>query len=201
MTTGGEDALEQLTKCLDFCQALASKGHHFNLNLTLGNSITISLETKESQPTRLEEKKRKSRSTLKRNLKRKEEFLRKKCSETTVTKEQSEEETSLQKKSFDCDQCEQVFSTDQGLKIHTGKTHKREALRSASPVPLPKVSPGKESPREGHHGDQALPCTKCTQTFNTKHQLNNHWGDGIKVATFIECQGKPPPRNQAGLTR
>ena len=75
MTSGSENALEQLSKCLEFCQALASKRQHFHLNLTLGTSITISLveETK---------KKKKSPSTLKRNLKRKEEFLRKKGSET-----------------------------------------------------------------------------------------------------------------------
>ena len=147
MTSGGEDALQQLCKCLEFCQALASKGQHFTLNLTLGTSLTVSLVTRENQPSRLVEKKRKSPSTLRRNLKRKEEFTRKKCSETM--REPSEEETSLQEKSFKCDQCEQTFSTEQGLKIHTGKTHKREALRSDCPDPLPKVSPEKESHGRG----------------------------------------------------
>ena len=52
MTSWGEDALVQLTKCLEFCQGLASKGQHFNLNLTLGTSIPISLETNKSQPAR-----------------------------------------------------------------------------------------------------------------------------------------------------
>ena len=96
MTSEGEDALVQLTKCLEFCQGLASKGQHFNL--TLGTSIPISLETNKSQTARLEEKKRKSPSILKRNLKRKEELIRKKCSETA--KEASEEEGSLQVKLF-----------------------------------------------------------------------------------------------------
>ena len=80
MTSGGGNALEQLSKCLDFCQALASKGQHFTLNLTLGTSVTFTLETREKQPSKLMEKvekKKKSPSTLRRNLKRKEDFSEK----------------------------------------------------------------------------------------------------------------------------
>ena len=162
MTSEGENAPQQLTKCLDFCQALASKGQHFKLNLTLGTSITISLETKENQPSRIMEKmdkKKKSPSTLKRNQKRKEEFVKKKCSDKT--KEQSEKEFPPQKKSFDCDQCDQVFSSEKGLKIHIGKTHKVEILRGKQQETSLTASPPKEPPRE---------CECCGDTMSPNHQ-------------------------------
>ena len=162
MTPEGENALQQLSKCLDFCQALASKGQHFNLNLTLGTAITISLETRENQPSRLMEKmekKKKSPSTLKRNLKRKEEFQKKKCSENT--KESSEKEAPPQKKSFDCDQCDQIFSSEKGLKIHIGKTHKVEILRENHQATSLKASPSKEPIRE---------CECCGDTMSPHHQ-------------------------------
>ena len=165
MTSGSENALEQLSKCLEFCQALASKGQHFHLNLTLGTSITISLETRENQPPRLVEetkKKKKSPSTLKRNLKRKEEFLKKKGSET---KDATEKEPLPQNNSFDCDQCDQVFRTEKGLKIHTGKTHKVEILRESRQASPLKPSPAKEPPREEQ-------CECCGDTMSPQHQCS-----------------------------
>ena len=73
------------TQCLDFCQALARQGKDFKLSITIGSTFTFSLDTKEGRatlPTRIQ--KRKSPSTLKRNAKRREEFLSKKFTSVRI---------------------------------------------------------------------------------------------------------------------
>ena len=86
MTAVSESDSSLATQCLDFCQALARQGKDFKLSITIGSTFTFSLDTKEGKatlPTRIQ--KRKSPSTLKRNAKRKEEFLAKKStSESSV---------------------------------------------------------------------------------------------------------------------
>ena len=107
-------------------------------------------------------KKDKSPSTLRRNLKRKEDFLKKKSSE--ATKETSEEEVPIQKKSFECDQYDQVFNSERGLKIHTGKTHKVEILREKTARNLPHSLPGSVSA-------VVTPCHQTTSVHQMKKQM------------------------------
>ena len=163
-----------LTQCLDFCHALENKGRQFNFNLTLDTGFTFSLDTRgeQNQPKIRKEKKRKSPSTLKRDLRRKEEFQRKKCSDTP--KEAPEVETALPAKSFACDQCEKVFVTEKGLKTHTGKKHKTELLRSPSPASSLQVSPLKDTVRKEQSDDPAQTCSFCKDSFNTESELRNH---------------------------
>ena len=73
-----------------------------------------SLETK---------KKKKSPSTMRRNLKRKEDYLKRKDAEE---KENSTdiEPSSQVKKTFMCSQCDNDFESENGLKIHIGKADK-----------------------------------------------------------------------------
>ena len=91
-----------------------------------------------------------------RNLKRKEDY-------SEATKEQSEKEASIQKKSFMCDQCDQVFNSERGLKIHTGKTHKKEILRENPESSALTLSPPKEPPRQ---------CECCGDTMSPEHQCD-----------------------------
>ena len=112
------------TQCLDFCQALARQGKDFKLSITIGSTFSFSLDTKEGKatlPTKIQKKK--SPSTLKRNAKRREDFLAKKS--TVVT---GFETNQNQCEAFPCDQCDSRFKTANGLKIHKGKAHK-EVLR------------------------------------------------------------------------
>ena len=194
-------------KCMEFCRHLESQGRAFKFSLSVGTNFDFTLDTREEVTFSKEVKKKASPSTMRRNVKRKELFLKKKCltpsvaekvspngaSEEEAVEDASVEETHLQKKSFICNQCENVFSTENGLKIHIGKTHKTEMLRSSSPAPSLEVSPLKEQLRE-EHGCQVTTCTKCSQTFKTDYQLKNHWGDGNHVPSFFKCQGNPPPR-------
>ena len=84
----------------------------------------------------MKKKKKPSPFRLRRNQKRKEDFLKKKLENSTIT--------------FKCDQCENVFNSEKGLKIHKGKVHKKaEVLRSDDPESSSlKSSPQKEVLRE-----------------------------------------------------
>ena len=151
--SGDDPAL--LTQCLEFCQVLASKGQAFNLSLTLGSSFTFSLDTRGGTTPVMQKKKKKksSPSTLRRNQKRKEEFLQRK----------SESDSG----SFKCDQCGKSSKSENGLKIHKGKAHKKaEVLRSQDPEVHPlEFSPPGEKPREeqctsppSHPSSPSSPC-------------------------------------------
>ena len=77
-------------------------------------------------------KKKKTPSTLRRDARRRSEFLKKKLEISTgdassqsenVSAEEAFEE--VEKKDFKCEQCENIFKSENGLKIHIGKAHKK----------------------------------------------------------------------------
>ena len=71
------------TKCLDFCQALSSQGVAFNFSLSIGSTFSFSLDTRGKAPMASGTKK-KSPSTLRRNARRRREFLEKKQNPVAV---------------------------------------------------------------------------------------------------------------------
>jgi hypothetical protein len=141
------------TQCLAFCQSLAGQGKAFSFTLTIGSTFSFSLDTKE------EKKKRPSPSTEKRNLKRREEFLKGKTDEPLEkekapkgvekpgTKKVKKPEKS---KYFKCDQCDSTFLTDNGLKVHIEMMH-----QTAEPV-------------------HRFKCVKCTYAVENEDRLVNH---------------------------
>ena len=95
MTAMCEDAT-LASQCLDFCQMLAGKSLSFSFSLKVGNNFSFSVETRGKGPLSLQKKKKKpTPSTLRRNARRREEFLRKKLAPTAGKSdhEVSEEET------------------------------------------------------------------------------------------------------------
>ena len=84
MTTAAIGDLSPLAiKCMEFCQALASQGTKFSFNLTTGPQFSFSLDTSESGTSTsvvAEQVKRKkwSPSDVRRNLRRRQEFLKRK---------------------------------------------------------------------------------------------------------------------------
>ena len=72
-------------------------------------------------------KKKASPSTLRRNAKRREEFLKRKR-QPAQHQEKSEtvKEKPRQRAAFQCDQCDNHFKSESGLKIHIGKSHKAQ---------------------------------------------------------------------------
>ena len=186
--------VDLLSKCLEFSQALRSQGPSFKLSIKLGN-FSFSLDSKETTPKEVDKKKKKlSPSQIKRNLKRKEEFLKKKSnplketSEPTTHNRKSEDEAC-----FKCNLCDKTFRTEHGLKIHNGKSHETEILRSTPEGSPLKKTPLKEPPREEQClccGDlmspehqceetytpeaQTISCKHCGKDLETKENLNKH---------------------------
>ena len=120
------DEFVMANKCLELCQALASHGQKFSFSLNIGSNFSFSLDTREKPTSRdtskvdtLQKgmKKKLSPSQVRRNLKRKEDYLRKKSKNSMTVQSQP------YKKAFMCDQCENVFKTENNLNIHMDKTH------------------------------------------------------------------------------
>ena len=86
MTTATIGDLSPLAiKCMEFCQALTSQGMMFSFTLSTGNGFSFSLDTKESEKPasvvaeQVKKKKRKlSLSDVRRNQRRRQEFLKRK---------------------------------------------------------------------------------------------------------------------------
>ena len=123
----GEDKSNLASQCMAFCQALASKGQIFSFTLKVGSSFAFSLDTRGNGTSSLT-KKRKSPSTRRRNARRRAEFLAKKRGppENESSSEKSTPEKvacPVKAKEFKFDQCDKDFKSENGLKIHVGKTH------------------------------------------------------------------------------
>ena len=146
-----------VTKCLDFCQALTNMGQTFNISLSIGSSFSFSLDTRRNvSHDVVTKKKRPSPSRLRRNQRRKEEFLKRKADPPP------EKEC----EAFTCEECGNSYKSENGLKIHKGKAHKKvntlpspEKIRSSSgDSPLDSslnVSPVRDTGREEVHENEA----------------------------------------------
>ena len=74
----GEDSTSLASKCMAFCQTLASQGQVFNFSLSIGPDFSFSLDTRSKAVKTQGTKKRISPSTLRRNARRRAEFNAKK---------------------------------------------------------------------------------------------------------------------------
>ena len=67
------------SQCLDFCQMLAGKSLSFSFSLKIGTNYFFSLDTRgEAALSSAKKKKKQTPSTLRRNARRREQFLQKK---------------------------------------------------------------------------------------------------------------------------
>ena len=146
---GGDSTLA--TKCMDFCNALASQGLAFSFTLSVGPDFSFSLDARERKQAAkvltAEVKKKLSPSQVRRNARRRQEFLKRKA-------ETNGKEQVVEAKTLKCDQCDKQFKSESGLKIHMGKSHKNvnttpERMRQqpASPATKP-TSPLSDARRE-----------------------------------------------------
>ena len=157
-------------KCLELCHALAGQGKDFKFSLTIGSTFTFSLDSregKETPPTR----KKKSPSSLRRNAKRREDFLKKKpTSESASATGLESNQLMLQRQEFQCDECDFKSKSENGLKIHKGKSHKEvptpEKLRKPSTQPSLLVSPTRNEKR-------MEPCHNCDMDMSPTHLCQN----------------------------
>ena len=152
------------SKCMEFCQALASQGQSFKFSISIGSDFSFSLDTRSKATTSQGTKKMASPSTLRRNARRREQFLAKKQQESST---RISGDNSGAAKEVKCDQCEYMAATEKGLRQHIRMKHK-EVLRSAdqSKGPLDCSSPLLSNTREEF-------CQNCEAPFSTGHQCED----------------------------
>ena len=144
MTSLNETHAALLSQCLDFCHTLSSKSLTFSFALALGNSFSFHLDTsgRGALATKTKKKKKKTPSALRRNARRRAEFLKKKPEASTSDDALQSEHASVEEaverieKTFKCDQCQNSFKSENGLKIHAGKSHKKVTSLSSTPERL-----------------------------------------------------------------
>ena len=95
-------------------------------------------------------------------------------------------------KDHECNFCDKTFESENGLKIHKGKTHNKEILRSNSHSVSPlKASPCKDEPRE---------CECCGDVMSPNHQCEESDDDEPPEPTFSceYCEKKLKSRKGIG---
>ena len=203
MAAVGEGDSSLATQCMAFCQALTGQGKVIQFSLNIGSTFSFTLDTRCKEILDSSPKKKDSPSTLRRNAKRRAEFLKKKSKPAQEQEKISvDKEPASQRATFQCDQCDNSFKTESGLKIHTGKSHKlppAERVRETSSAPFLSVSPVKDNVRivpchmcgeemsPQHTCDvdeqssvnsslvQTFKCYLCQETFNSEDDLENHY--------------------------
>ena len=178
-----------VSKCLAFCQTLASQGQAISFSLVIGPDFSFSLDTRSKEKHSLGTKKRQSPSTLRRNARRREEFAKKKQASSAETLADDGELAVMK-----CDQCDYVGASERGLKQHMRMKHKtsgapfgspqleelRDSVNDAKPL---EASPMKEIREElsiehtfvNSSPDETSLCYLCHEAFNSKAVLENHY--------------------------
>ena len=153
-----------LSKCLEFCQALANQGQVFNFSVAIGPTFTFSLDTRsKAMVNQVVKKKKPSPSTLRRNAKRREQFLAKKQQKSVPLT--SSDPTAVEPK---CDLCDYVAASEKGLRQHIRMKHKDlqpEKMRKSSTGSPLAISPIKDQGREepiDQDGDEPLDVHFCS---------------------------------------
>ena len=169
-----EDDSSLAAQCMAFCQALANQGKEFQFSLNIGSAFSFTLDTRCKDTLASTAKKRVSPSTLRRNAKRREEFLKQKLKPATEREKiVTEKESTIQSSTFQCDQCDNIFKTESGLKIHIGKSHKlppTEKVRDDSKATSLPVSPLKDTTR-------SIACHNCGEDMLPSHICDEVKGD------------------------
>ena len=130
MATAGEADCSLASKCMDFCQALASQGLPFHFSLNMGPDFTFSLDTRSKTEVVPVKKKKVSPSTQRRNARRREEFLLKKRQSLSTVKPPVEKVAEPQ---FSCVHCEYTNVSEKGLRQHIRMKHRKEQLEDQLP--------------------------------------------------------------------
>ena len=179
MATAGEADCSLASKCMDFCEALASQGLPFHFSLNMGPDFTFSLDTRGKAGAEPVKKKKVSPSTQRRNARRREEFLLKKRQRLSTVDAPVERATVPQ---FSCDQCDYTNVSEKGLRQHIRMKHRREQLenqlqKSSSPATPESLrcSTGVTSLASSPplHSSREEACPNCDGSLTSDHQCDS----------------------------
>ena len=189
-----------VSKCMDFCQALASQGQAFHFSLTMGHTFSFSLDTTGKELMSSGFKKKTSPSTQRRNSRRREEFLKKKEQSLSIVDLPVEKAVVSE---FPCDQCDYSNASEKGLKQHKRMKHGKSQLDTqlpSSPL-LPSESLLQPTSYSGavsksltlspvsdrgisRQSQEQFKCELCEAVFNTRREQKNHNIDVHRLPDF-----------------
>ena len=173
MSTAASEEDSMASKCLAFCQALVSQGQVFNFSLSIGSDFTFSLDTR-SKASGSQRKKKPSPSTIRRNAKRRAEFMAKK-QQTPPSRISNDEEAVQTSTVFPCDQCDYLGASEKGLKQHARMKHKKAEATPASPEALRSKEESSRSligsPLPLYNREEN--CRNCDGPFSPGHQCGD----------------------------
>ena len=91
--TMGDKCATLATQCLEFCRHLDAQGMAYKFSLSIGSNFTFSLDTRGEATTSREVRKKLSPSSVKRNARRKADFLKKKSMSSEESSDSSEKKS------------------------------------------------------------------------------------------------------------
>ena len=190
-----------LMKCLDFCQALSSQGQVFNFSVAIGPDFTFSLDTRSKAASPVSKKKA-SPSTLKRNARRREDYLKRKHNPSSVN---SIEEVEVASNVLNCDLCDYKAASEKGLKTHKRMKHGPPRLTSATAPASPEKlrGPGLVSSALNNSplslSNREENCHNCGDPFSASHQCES--GEEAEEPTSPTPPSTPPLENNCNCVQ
>ena len=189
----GEDSSSLASKCMAFCQALASQGQVFTFSLSAGPDFTFSLDTRSKAETTQRTKKKASPSTLRRNARRRLEYNAKK-QQSSPSRKSSGDHSVLQaspekERGVEVSHCELQMSPTYVEREENELSEKEGA--AASPVgnsvlPSLAVATSPPAPRVCCFTTTGLLSgPKCEVTYNCEKEFRSHAHQAHKVPMQI----------------
>ena len=194
--SNGEDSTLAI-KCMDFCHALASQGMAFSFSLSVGSDFSFSLDAREkkkaaSVSTEEVRKKKLSPSKVRRNAKRRQEFLKRK-SETSdkgnlgspaavggipcapaLHHLLSPSPTSGRRRVMSVGRPEMPNFSSLNLDGSCSPTPPPPPTSPPPVAPLPSSPCEQEADTGGNQGQVEFRCDQCENTFKLEANLANH---------------------------
>ena len=173
MSTAASEEDSMASKCLAFCQALVSQGQVFNFSLSIGSDFTFSLDTRSKAFESQGNKKKPSPSTLRRNARRRAEFMAKKqqIPPSRISNGEAVQTSTV----FPCDQCDYLGASEKGLKQHARMKHRKAEATPSSPEALRSKGESSRSligsPLPLHNRGEN--CPNCDGPFSPGHQCRD----------------------------
>ena len=202
MCAVGEENSPLVSKCMDFCQALASQGEAFNFSLSIGSNFSFFLDTRSKEMKKGTRTKKPSPSTLRRNAKRRQDFLEKKQNSSAV---KHIAEVAAVPVAPPCDMCDYKAASEKGLKTHKRMKHGPPRLTSATAPASPEKlrGPGlmssalNKSPLSISNREEN--CHNCGDPFSASHQCES--GEEAEEPTSPTPPSTPPLENNCNCVQ
>ena len=188
----GEDS-SLASKCMAFCQSLASQGKALHFSLKIGDTFSFSLDTSETENIPVKVKKV-SPSTQKRNDLRRQKFI---ASKVRALEEKEALENEAPTSKVTCEVCGHKTKTVGGMKLHVKNKHEVSQIDGNTSITESDIETQEVTVRENlnlkkhnldHTDDKekddeespgpqneipTFTCPFCDKTFTSN--MNQHW--------------------------